>query len=80
MRISNLSNGLNRGWRDAAGVLHQDAMYKLKLVSLTNTAGLTTGAVADTVIDANDSIDVAISGSVANNTEVRFDLALSHPR
>ena len=50
-------------------------MYKLKLVSLTNTAGLTTGAVADTVIDANDSIDVAISGSVANNTEVRFDLA-----
>lgn len=75
MRISNLSNGLNRGWRDAAGVLHQDAMYKLKLVSLTNTAGLTTGAVADTVIDANDSIDVAISGSVANNTEVRFDLA-----
>lgn len=75
MRISNLSNGLNRGWRDAAGVLHQDAMYKLKLVSLTNTAGLTTGAVADTVIDANGSVDVAISGSVANNTEVRFDLA-----
>ena len=33
MRISNLSNGLNCGWRDAAGVLHQDAMYKLKPVS-----------------------------------------------
>lgn len=75
MRISNLSNGLNRGWRDAAGTLHQDAMYKLKLVSLTNTAGLTTGAVAGTVIDANGAVDVAISGSVANNTEVRFDLA-----
>lgn len=75
IRVTNLATGVNRAYRDAAGVLHQDAMYKLKLVSLTNTAGLTTGAVADTVINANDSIDVAISGSVANNTEVRFDLA-----
>lgn len=75
MRITNLSNGVNRGWRDAAGVLHQDQMYKLRLVSLTNSAGLATGAVANTVIDANDYIDVSVSGTVAANTEVRFDLA-----
>lgn len=72
IRVSNLTTGVNRGWRDANGVLHQDAMYKIQPIELTNTANLT-ATVPTTAIDANGFVDVAISGSVAENTEVRFD-------
>lgn len=73
IRVSNLTTGVNRGWRDANGVLHQDAMYKIQPIELTNTANLT-ATVPTTAIDANGFVDVAVSGSVAENTEVRFDL------
>lgn len=76
LRISNLGGGLNRGWRDAAGVLHQDDMYQLELVSLTSSdPAITVGSVAGQIIDANGFIDVAISGAVAAATQVRFELA-----
>lgn len=75
LRISNLGSGLNRAWRDAAGVLHQDDMYQLELVSLTSSnPAITVGSVAGQIIDANGFIDAAISGTVAAATQVRFDL------
>lgn len=76
IRVSNLSSGVNRGYHDAAGTLHQDAMYQIELVSLTSSeASVTPGAVAGQVIGANGFLDVAVSGSVDANKEVRFDLA-----
>lgn len=73
IRVSNLTTGVNRAYRDASGTLHQDAMYKIQPIELTNTANLT-ATVPTTAIDANGFVDVAVSGSVAENTEVRFDL------
>ena len=75
IRVSNRSNGVNRGWRDTAGTLHQDKMYEIELVSMSNNAGLTTGEVAGTKIPANGHFDVSVSGSVAGTTEVRFDVS-----
>lgn len=75
IRVSNLSEGVNSAWRNAAGVLSQDKMYEIELVALTNNAGLTTAAIpANTKIAANGHYDIAVSGSVAATTEVRFDL------
>lgn len=75
IRISNLSEGVNRGWRNASGVLSQDKMYEIEVVSLTNNAGLTIASIpANTKIAANGHYDVAVSGTVAATTEVRFDL------
>lgn len=73
IRVSNLATGVNRAYRDASGTLHQDAMYKIQPIELTNTANLT-ATVPTTAIDANNFVDVAVSGSVTENTEVRFDL------
>lgn len=73
IRVSNLTTGVNRAYRDASGTLHQDAMYKIQPIELTNTANLT-ATVPTTAIDANGFVDVAVSGSVTENTEVRFDL------
>ena len=86
MRISNFSSGINSAWRDESGVIHQDQMYKIELVSLTamngNTpiASLSAPVTAGTLIDATEYVDVPISGSVTiptgeNDVEVRFDLS-----
>lgn len=75
IRISNLTTGVNRAYRDASGTLHQDAMYKIQPISLVNDGGLTASLPADVgAINANDYLDVAVSGTVSANTEVRFDL------
>lgn len=75
IRVSNLSEGVNSAWRNEAGVLSQDKMYEIELVALSNNAGLTTAAIpANTKIAANAHYDIAVSGSVAATTEVRFDL------
>lgn len=76
IRISNLTTGVNRAYRDANGTLHQDAMYKIQPLTLTsdNTA-ITATLPADVgAINANGHLDVAVSGTVSTNTEVRFDL------
>ncbi|MBQ8209353.1 MAG: hypothetical protein IJZ35_02080 [Clostridia bacterium] len=76
IRVSNLSDGVNSAWRNAAGTLTQDKMYEIELVALTNNAGLTTAAIPEnTKIAANAYYDIAVSGSVAATTEVRFDLS-----
>lgn len=75
IRVSNLSEGVNSAWRNAAGVLSQDKMYEIELVSMSNNGGLTTAAIpANTKIAANAHYDIAVAGSVAATTEVRFDL------
>lgn len=75
IRVSNLSEGVNSAWRNAAGVLSQDKMYEIELVSMSNNGGLTTAAIpTNTKIAANAHYDIAVSGSVAATTEVRFDL------
>ncbi len=74
LRIYNHSNGVNSGWRNANGVLAQDKMYEIELISLTNTAGLTSSVTSGTKIAANSYLDVAVSGTIAATSEVRFDL------
>ncbi len=75
LRISNRSEGLNSAWKNADGVLAQDKMYEIELVSLTNTAGLTASVTAGQKIPANGYVDVAVTGTVAATTEARFDLS-----
>lgn len=75
LRISNRSEGVNSAWRNAEGVLSQDKMYEIELVSLSNSAGLTASVTSGAKIPANGYVDVTVSGSVAATTEVRFDLS-----
>lgn len=75
LRISNRSEGVNSAWRNAEGILAQDKMYEIELVSLSNSAGLTASVTSGTKIPANGYIDVAVSGTVSATTEVRFDLS-----
>ncbi len=75
LRISNFSSGVNSAWKNTSGVVEQDDMYEIELISLTNTAGLTAAVTAGTKIAANGYLDVAITGSVAATTQARFDLS-----
>lgn len=81
IRVSNLSAGVNSAWTNAEGILAQDKMYEIEIVSLTadvepeNSADITIAAIPEnTKIAANGHYDVAVSGSVSVTTEVRFDL------
>lgn len=74
LRIYNRSNGVNSAWRNANGVLAQDKMYEIELISLTNNAGLTASVTEGAKIAANSYLDVAVTGTVTATTEVRFDL------
>ena len=51
-------------------------MYKIKPIAVTcDNSGVTLAAIpSDTVINANGFYDVAVSGTVSGNGEVRFDL------
>ncbi len=75
LRISNRSEGVNSAWRDTAGVLHQDKMYEIELVSLTNNGGLTASVTSGQKIPANGYINVDVTGTVDATKEVRFDLS-----
>lgn len=74
LRIYNRSNGVNSAWRNANGVLAQDKMYEIELISLTNNAGLSASVTQGTKIAANSYFDVTVTGTVSATTEVRFDL------
>ncbi len=74
LRIYNRSNGVNSAWRNANGVLAQDKMYEIELISLANNAGLTASVTEGAKIAANSYLDVAVTGTVSATTEVRFDL------
>ena len=75
LRISNRSDGVNSAWKNTNGVLEQDQMYKIEVISVaSNNAGVTCTLPATTVIPANGYIDVTVAGTVAATTEVRFDL------
>lgn len=74
LRIYNRSNGVNSAWRNANGVLAQDKMYEIELISLTNNAGLTASVTEGAKIAANSYLDVAVTGTVSATTEARFDL------
>lgn len=77
IRIYNLSEGINRAWRNASGTLAQDLMYEIEIDSLVpSTNEITVAAIpANTKIAANSHYDVAISGTVSATKEVRFDLS-----
>lgn len=74
LRVYNRSNGVNSAWRNANGVLAQDKMYEIELISLTNNAGLSASVTQGTKIAANSYFDVTVTGTVSATTEVRFDL------
>lgn len=74
LRIYNRSNGVNSAWRNANGVLAQDKMYEIELISLANNAGLSASVTQGTKIAANSYLDVAVTGTVSATTEARFDL------
>ena len=75
LRISNFSDGVNSAWKNAEGVIEQDKMYEVELISLTNNAGLTAAVTEGTKIPANGYLDVTITGNVSATTEARFDLS-----
>ena len=75
LRISNFSDGVNSAWKNTEGVIEQDKMYEVELISLTNNAGLTAAVTEGTKIPANGYLDVTITGNVSATTEARFDLS-----
>lgn len=66
--IKNESMGLNTGATDKTGTFTQDALYKVKIVSLTsNIPAITLTNLAGTVINGGDSVNCTIGGTFAAN-------------
>lgn len=66
--ISNESEGINTGHRDKYGAFTQDALYKIKIVSLTSDIpGLNVTNLAGTVINGGDSVNATLSGTFGVN-------------
>lgn len=75
VKVTNWSNGVNRGYRDAQGALHQDSTYRIKLVSAASSdSAITLGDVAGKVLKADASVDIPVSGDVTENKLVKFTL------
>ncbi|MBQ3519327.1 MAG: dockerin type I repeat-containing protein [Clostridia bacterium] len=89
MRLSNYSDGINSGWRpEGVTAVTQDRMYVYEIVSIFNntqvaegedTPEVTTASLVSTLtpgvkINANSYLDVPVSGTVAADSEVRFDI------
>ncbi len=66
--INNESMGLNTGATDKTGTFTQDALYKVKIVSLTSSIpAITLTNLAGTVINGGDSVNCTIGGTFPAN-------------
>lgn len=64
IQINNESEGVNTGHRDKNGAFSQDALYKIRIVSLTSDVpGLNITNLAGTTINGGERVNATLSGS-----------------
>ncbi len=72
----NASSGLNTGWRDASGTLHQDKLYQVKIKSITtNNSAVTVKYNANQLLNGGDSTEFPVTGKLSEAGLVKFTIA-----
>ncbi len=71
--VRNNSTGVNTGYTDKNGVFHQDALYQIKIKSITtNVSGVSVTYTANTVLNGGESKTFPVTGSLSADGLVRF--------
>ncbi len=71
--VRNNSTGVNTGYTDANGNFHQDALYQIKIKSITtNVSGVSVTYTANTVLNGGESKTFPVTGSLSADGLVRF--------
>lgn len=71
--VRNNSTGVNTGYTDKNGVFHQDALYQIKIKSITtNVSGVSVTYTADTVLNGGEAKTFPVTGALSADGLVRF--------
>lgn len=71
--VRNNSTGVNTGYTDKNGVFHQDALYQIKIKSITtNVSGVSVTYTANTVLNGGESKTFPVTGKLNADGLVRF--------
>ncbi len=71
--VRNNSTGVNTGYTDKDGNFHQDALYQIKIKSITtNVDGVSVTYTANTVLNGGEAKTFPVTGSLSADGLVRF--------
>lgn len=71
--VRNNSTGVNTGYTDKDGVFHQDALYQIKIKSITtNNSAVNVTYTANTLLNGGESKTFPVTGSLSADGLVRF--------
>lgn len=71
--VRNNSTGVNTGYTDANGVFHQDALYQIKIKSITtNNSAVSVTYTADTLLNGGEAKTFPVTGKLNSDGLVRF--------
>lgn len=71
--VRNNSTGVNTGYTDKNGVFHQDALYQIKIKSITtDNSAVNVTYSADTVLNGGESKTFPVTGALSADGLVRF--------
>lgn len=71
--VRNNSTGVNTGYTDKDGVFHQDALYQIKIKSITtNVPGVSVTYTANTLLNGGEAKTFPVTGNLTADGLVRF--------
>ena len=71
--VRNNSTGVNTGYTDANGVFHQDALYQIRIKSITtNNSAVSVTYTANTLLNGGDAKTFPVTGKLNADGLVRF--------
>lgn len=71
--VRNNSTGVNTGYTDANGVFHQDALYQIKIKSITtNNSAVSVTYTANTLLNGGEAKTFPVTGALSADGLVRF--------
>lgn len=71
--VRNNSTGVNTGYTDANGVFHQDALYQIKIKSITtNNSAVAVTYTANTLLNGGEAKTFPVTGALSADGLVRF--------
>ena len=71
--VRNNSTGVNTGYTDAEGNFHQDALYQIKIKSITtNNSAVSVTYTADTLLNGGEAKTFPVTGALSADGLVRF--------
>ncbi len=74
--VRNSSTGVNTAWTDASGTVHQDALYKVRIKSITtDNSAVSVTYNANETLNGGDSKSFPVTGTVQNEGLVTFTVA-----